>query len=92
MSRKKWLCLDCNVDTGKIGEHYMLIDSTWAKIHNSKKGMLCIGCAEKRLGRQLNYSDFNTSYINKPNPSEQKSQRLITRYYNQVFIDIKNII
>lgn len=79
MNRRKWLCLDCKIDTGKIGEHYMLIDSTWALIHNSNKGMLCIGCAEKRLGRLLTISDFNNSHINRTSPGQTKSQRLIER-------------
>jgi len=66
MSRRKFSCLDCKIDTGKAFEHYMLIDETWKKIHDSKFGMLCIGCAERRLGRRLNHSDFNSSHVNNP--------------------------
>lgn len=65
-SRKKFLCLDCGVDTGKAGEHYMLIDSTWVLTGLGKVGMLCILDVEKRIGRKLNANDFNDSYLNRP--------------------------
>jgi hypothetical protein len=64
MSRSKWKCLDCKVDTGKIGEHYFINTSTWLSIVGSKIGMLCIGCLENRLGRKLNRADFPDVYIN----------------------------
>ena len=63
-SRKKFLCLDCKVDTGRIGEHYMLIDSTWSLTGLGKIGMLCVEHVEKRIGRELVTSDFNDSYLN----------------------------
>jgi hypothetical protein len=65
-SRRKFLCLDCNVDTGKIGEHYMLVDETWHLTGLGKYGMLCIDHVEQRIGRKLNAKDFNNSYLNKP--------------------------
>jgi len=65
-SRKKFLCLDCGVDTGKAGEHYMLIDKTWAKTGLGKIGMLCIADVENRIGRKLVSTDFNGSYLNRP--------------------------
>jgi hypothetical protein len=64
--RTKFLCLDCKVDTGKIGEHYMLIDSTWHLTGLKKFGMLCIEHVETRIGRKLKSSDFNNSYLNRP--------------------------
>ncbi len=77
-SRKKFLCLDCKVDTGLAGEHYMLIDKTWLSVVDSNKGMLCIGCIEKRLGRQLCPDDFNNSYVNNLNFGT-RSVRLMSR-------------
>jgi hypothetical protein len=65
-SRKKFLCLDCTIDTGKAGEHYMLVDTTWTLTGLGKFGMLCIECVETRIGRKLTASDFNNSYLNKP--------------------------
>lgn len=78
-SRRKWMCLDCGVDTGKIGEHYMLIDATWKLIHSSAFGMLCIGCLETRLKRYLTASDFNSSHVNRVGAGQSKSIRLIAR-------------
>jgi len=76
MSRSKWLCLDCGVDTGKIGEHYFIKTEIWLSAVNSIKGMLCIGCLENRLGRVLKAEDFTTCYLNK---GGTRSQRLIDR-------------
>lgn len=64
-SRRKFLCLDCGVDTGKTGEHYMLVDSTWALTGLGKHGMLCVKDVELRIGRSLNEADFNNSYLNR---------------------------
>jgi hypothetical protein len=63
-SRRRFLCMDCGVDTVKAGEHYMLVDNVWFSITESDRGMLCIACLENRLGRKLNPNDFNASYVN----------------------------
>ncbi len=65
-SRRKFFCLDCGVDTGKIGEHYMLIEATWALTGLGKYGMLCVEHVETRIKRKLKARDFNGSYVNKP--------------------------
>lgn len=80
-SRKKWKCLHCGVDTGKIGEHYMLKDSVWKKVHDSSTGMICIGCFERALGRELEPEDFNSSHINRPQPGKHFSTRLLSRLF-----------
>ena len=54
------------MDTGKIGEHYMLVDSTWQLTGLGKVGMLCIADVERRIGRKLVPADFNNSYLNRP--------------------------
>lgn len=56
----------------------MLVDSTWYLIHNSERGMLCVGCIESRLDRQLDASDFNNSYLN-TSRSFERSARLLDR-------------
>lgn len=71
--------MDCRVDTGKISEYYMLTDETWYKIHNSQKGMLCIGCVEARLGRKLNKSDFKPCHLNRMSHCGTMSVRLLER-------------
>ena len=63
-SRRKFLCLDCGVDTGRIGEHYMLIDSVWNLTGLGKIGMLCVEHVETRIERKLQPTDFNDSYLN----------------------------
>jgi hypothetical protein len=67
------------VDTGKIGEHYMLKDDVWFSVHGSKKGMICLGCVEKRLGRRLVPDDFNDSHVNHPQPGKIMSARFVNR-------------
>lgn len=78
MSRRKFLCLDCGIDTGKVGEHYMLNDSTWSLTGLGKVGMLCVEHVEERIGRQLIPADFNDSYLNNPRTGHM-SQRLTLR-------------
>jgi hypothetical protein len=77
-SRRKWLCLDCGLDTGKAGEHFFLIDEVWSLTGLGHKGMLCVEDIEKRIGRQLAASDFSNAYINRPNHGF-KSDRLRSR-------------
>lgn len=65
-SRQKWLCLDCKVDTGQLREHYFVDLELWLGAVGSKVGMLCVGCLETRIGRQLKASDFTSAHINNP--------------------------
>ena len=51
-------CLDCGINTSKIKEYYMVKDTLWVSVVPNQKGMLCIGCLEKRLGRSLTLTDF----------------------------------
>lgn len=78
MSRRKFLCLDCGSDTGRIYEHYFIDTTLWLLVVRSKEGMLCIGCLEKRLGRELRPEDFPKVTINDPKYSSQ-SDRLRAR-------------
>lgn len=80
-SRRKFLCLDCSVDTGRQGEHYMLIDETWGLTGLGPVGMLCIEHVEQRIGRMLVASDFNDSYLNNPRTGII-SNRLLDRMRN----------
>lgn len=77
-SRKKFLCMDCGVDTGKIHEHYFVNTELWLKATGSIKGMLCIEHLESRIGRKLTPEDFPDVTINNPK-FESKSQRLMSR-------------
>ncbi|WDS51950.1 hypothetical protein SEA_PEPPERWOOD_192 [Streptomyces phage Pepperwood] len=77
-SRKKWLCLDCGVDTGRIGEHFFLDMSVWSLTGLGHEGMLCVEHVEKRIGRRLVPADFTSAYINRLN-NGFKSARLVSR-------------
>lgn len=81
-SRKKWICLDCKQDTGRMNEHYFIETATWLSVVDSTVGMLCIGCLEARLGRKLLPSDFPGVTINSPKYGN-KSQRLLDRLTNK---------
>lgn len=73
----KYICMDCHVSTQVLNEYYMLHQKLWLKIHPEDDGMLCIGCAETRLGRQLNSGDFTHYPVNCLINS--RSERLIDR-------------
>jgi len=49
-------CGDCGILT--LGKNYYIVhDTIWERYGNGK-GMLCIKCLEKRMGRKLNNIDF----------------------------------
>jgi hypothetical protein len=73
------LCLDCEVDTISIDEFYSVTDELWARVNPGKGGMLCIGCREKRLGRELTPDDFKSCPLNSDHRSYPKSERLLER-------------
>lgn len=58
-----FLCRDCNMNTDRKSEYYMVHDRVWRKA-GSPDGMLCIGCLEARIGRFLNKYDFTDAFIN----------------------------
>ena len=76
-SRKRFLCLDCKQDTGKMNEFYFINTSLWLSVVKDVTGMLCIGCLENRLGRQLVSSDFTQCFLN--SNTGKKSLRLLDR-------------
>ena len=77
-SRRRFLCVDCGVDTGKIHEYYFIHTQLWLSVMPSIKGMLCVADLEKRLGRKLTAWDFTDATVNNP-CYEPKSQRLMER-------------
>lgn len=56
-------CTDCHTDTRVIREYYMVNFDLW-RAYGAGKGMLCIGCLEDRIGRQLTHADFTGAPIN----------------------------
>ena len=65
VSRAKFLCVDCDKDTGKSGEFYFIHTELWLSVMPTINGMLCLDCLESRLGRMLNPSDFPNNHINR---------------------------
>lgn len=57
-------CMDCGVDTMARDEYYMLKDAIWRSINPLGLGMLCLQCAEDRLGRRLHRGDFSAAPVN----------------------------
>jgi len=60
-------CVDCTVDTAIRGldEYYMVHNTVWSAAGMAPRGgMLCIGCLETRLDRQLTAGDFTRVPVN----------------------------
>lgn len=60
-------CVDCGLNTEfDVSEYYMVHDEVWVGEAGMGKtdGMLCIGCLETRINRELNSSDFTDFPIN----------------------------
>ncbi|MFH0244433.1 hypothetical protein ACGRHY_18915 [Streptomyces sp. HK10] len=75
-----WGCVDCRTDTRC--EYYHLRGEVWQAAGMGPKGLLCIGCLERRLGRRVSRADFTGVPINDPaysRPPRPKSARLLDR-------------
>lgn len=78
-------CHDCGQGT-LFSEYYMVEDWVWEQAKppqwsyhcDSPSFFLCIGCLEKRIGRQLTLADFTTAPVNELT-SGTKSARLKSR-------------
>lgn len=77
-------CLDCGIHTTDIGEYFMVQDTLWRKVCPAPRAMMCIGCLEKRLGRELTPADFTDAPIN---GAGGKSARLLARITGQQVIE-----
>ena len=69
-------CKDCGRNTMALKEYYMVKDHVWNQAGGGK-GMLCVDCLEKRLGRQLTPEDFIDAIIN--TNFYQHSPKLLSR-------------
>lgn len=62
------MCYDCGHDTQMMYEYYMLHNDIWRFVTKDTPHlcffMLCICCAEKRLGRRFHKFDFSMAPIN----------------------------
>lgn len=62
--RPYFFCMDCGKDTLESHELYSLPRPLWRKINPVIARMLCLDCAERRLGRELAAADFSKAPIN----------------------------
>src|SRR5262245_21304420 len=78
-------CTDCRWNTIWLGEFYAVHNDVWerASCRKPRPHMLCIGCLEERLGRQLKPNDFTDAPINDP-ALPNTSNRLRNRMRRQV--------
>lgn len=58
-----YVCGDCDYNTHLGQEYYVVQDHIW-ELHGNGDGLLCIGCLERRLGRQLTAADFKDISLN----------------------------
>lgn len=56
--------MDCAACTNCDYEYYMVTDEVWLTANPKVRGMLCIGCLEQRLGRELTRKDFTGAPLN----------------------------
>ena len=74
-----FLCDGCDVDTFDIAEYFMVRNELWEQAGNAD--MLCVGCTEDRLGRQLTRADFIDAPVNW-SADWERSERLESRLLN----------
>ena len=73
-------CAICDVNVMKVGEYYSVTNDLW-KRYGVGRGMLCIGCLEERMGRDLTAADFAdvpVNDLNFPGHSDRLRSRLST--------------
>lgn len=75
-------CAICSVDCCEIREYYMVTNELWEQ-YGVVHGMLCIGCLEQRMGRELTKDDFmvgaGDNVLDCNSPEKQHSERLADR-------------
>jgi hypothetical protein len=77
--RAHWRCRDCSACTYALNEYYMVTDHVWfEQARMPYRGMLCIGCLERRIGRRLRPRDFSDYPINSTF-GQRRSMRLKVR-------------
>jgi hypothetical protein len=79
--RASFFCAHCEEDTMIMQEYYMVHDEifTAAIVQCERYSMLCIGCLEFLLGRELTSADFPDYPVNDIDDSWTKSDRLLDR-------------
>lgn len=71
------MCMDCEKHETEFNEYYMVHSHIWESItvNNEVYGLLCIGCLEDRLGRELRPNDFTGYPVNSRKNAQRRSWR-----------------
>lgn len=81
LPRSFYPCDDCGLLTAPDDgpdEWYTVRDDVWSAAGASPDDILCVGCLEQRLGRELCSRDFIPSILNDPGYGRH-SERLVDR-------------
>lgn len=63
-ARIAFACADCGFDTDTGEEYYFVKRDCWLKhARDVKDRMLCIGCLERRAGRNMARTDFSSGFL-----------------------------
>jgi hypothetical protein len=70
-------CMDCEKHQREFDEYYMVHAEIWYSvvIGLEEYGLLCIGCLEDRLGRELTPKDFTSFSVNSKENARRYSWR-----------------
>lgn len=81
----KHICIDCGVDTSNMQEYYMVQPALWKRHvpEDKNNSMLCLGCLESRMDRQLVLDDFTDCPLNDKEYGN-KSNRFLNRLLGEV--------
>lgn len=94
VSPERYHCMGCGVHTKDIKEFYTLQNHIWRLVNPQHSGMLCIGCVEQRLGRELCMVDFTWCPLNAENlieGSDRLKNRLLPSYRSGRFDEVTHL-
>lgn len=77
--RRRCMGSDSPCPDPETREHYAVTNELWDAVVPTEHGLLCIGCLEKRIGRQLAPADFADCLLNEPPWVFSHSSRTLDR-------------
>ncbi len=72
---KKYECMECKKPCLGWADDYMVHDALWLSVMPSKKGLLCLQCFEKKLGRAVSTQDLPNMPANDKLKTALRTQR-----------------
>lgn len=82
-------CAECRVNTLEINEYYMVQFDIWKTVvpAHIQREVLCIGCLESLLGRELTTEDFIEAPINYRGPRSERLQNRLGDWFTAPLYD-----